>query len=66
MPRYNVSFVSRVWLEVEVTAPDRASAEVKAQTKIEKHMEEGGIEWLDGKNEICGVINISLLKKLPE
>lgn len=66
MPRYSVGFVSRVWLEVEVIAPDRNAAEIKAQRKIDKHMNEEGVTWLDGRNEVCSTTNCSLLRKVPD
>jgi hypothetical protein len=66
MPKFNVSFISRVWLAVEVIAPCREVAEAKAQRKIHKHMNDNGVIWLDGKNELCGTTNLSLLNKIPQ
>jgi len=66
MPRFSPSFVIRVWVETEVVAPTRELAEEKAKRKAEKLLNENGFSWIDGKVELCGSTNLSLLNKLPE
>jgi len=66
MPRFQVGFVSRVWIETEVIAPNREAAEEKAQRNINKHMNSNGFYCIDGQSEHCQTTNLSLLNKLPE
>ena len=65
MPRYTVNVAIRVWLDTEVVAPTEEVAEAKAQDKAEQLIGSEGFGWVDGKVEVLGALNLSLLNKIP-
>ena len=65
MPRYDVSFVLKVWVQTEVIAPTEEVAREKARKRMDKHLNSNEFTWLDGGSEICGITNLSLLKSIP-
>lgn len=65
MPKYNVSFAVRVWIETEVTAKTEAEAGDKAQKRANGLPNSNGFCWLGGDVDICGITNLTLLNKIP-
>lgn len=65
MPRYDVNIAIRTWVNVEVVAPTEEKAKEKALKKTKDIINTGIFNWVDGRVESMGALNLSLLKKIP-
>ena len=65
MPRFDVNIALRVWVTTEVVAPTEDQAKDKARERADLLLNSGKFGWVDGKVEIIGALNLSLLNKIP-
>ena len=65
MPRYTVSVAMRVWVDKEIIAPTEEQAKVKGKEKAQSLLGANGFDWVSGKVEVLGALNLSLLNKIP-
>ncbi len=62
MPRFQVSFMIKDWVQVSVDADDEKSAKEKAEKKLEEiYSAKSGTECIDGTTTYIGCLNESEL-----
>lgn len=66
MARYQVSFLVRDWIQVEVSAEDENEARAKGQKIVDKNLYKNGVDCIDGKTDFAGITNLDVLDKLED
>ena len=64
MPRFDVQIVLRIWISKETNAKTREEAEARILRQSEKLLNERGFRWIDGRPEVVGGNNLTLLNKI--
>ena len=59
MPRYQVNFMIKDWVQISVDADDEQEARSRASKKLDKAYDKYGIEYVDGKTICLGCLNES-------
>jgi hypothetical protein len=63
VPKFTINYVRREWVSVEADAPDVDTAIQRANKKLNVCHKDVGIN--DGKCEVAGYHNNSLINKVP-
>jgi hypothetical protein len=65
MARYTVSVAVRAWLDKEVEAKTEEEARSKVLAQVKHQLNSGNFSWIDGRAEVMGSTNSSLMNKIP-